>query len=132
VQLLAATMDRLQRGEGTVGRLLADDRLVRELEATAANARTSAEAVPQILARVEKAVAEVEKMTRDLARATPEMPKIARNVEETSDKLPMLLLQARSATAELQQLVVQLRGHWLLGGSPDGMATHLPPTAVRP
>jgi phospholipid/cholesterol/gamma-HCH transport system substrate-binding protein len=129
VQLLASVMDRLERGEGAVGRLLADDRLVRDLEATAANAKASTEAIPDILARVEKSLAEVQNITRDLARATP---KIAGNVEETSKTLPMLILQARATTAELQQLVVQLRGHWLLGSDPQATSTRLPPTAVRP
>ncbi|MGH6915086.1 MAG: MlaD family protein, partial [Geminicoccales bacterium] len=133
VQLLAAVMERLERGEGTVGRLLADDRLMRDLESTAANAKASTEAVPKILGRVDESLAVLQKAARDLARATPRMPKIARNVEETSEGLPMLLLQARAATAELQQLVVQLRGHWLIGGGgADGTATRLPPTAVRP
>jgi phospholipid/cholesterol/gamma-HCH transport system substrate-binding protein len=115
VQLLASTMERLERGEGTVGRLLADDRLIRDLETTAANA--------------EKSLAAVQTITRDLAKATPQ---IARNVEETSENLPMVVRQARATTAELQQLVVQLRGHWLLGRDPEGTATRLPSTAVRP
>jgi phospholipid/cholesterol/gamma-HCH transport system substrate-binding protein len=115
VQLLASTMERLERGEGTVGGLLADDRLIRDLETTAANA--------------EKSLAAVQTITRDLARATPQ---IARNVEETSENLPMVVRQARATTAELQQLVVQLRGHWLLGRDPEGTATRLPSTAVRP
>lgn len=132
VQLLASVMERLERGEGAVGRLLADDRLVRDLEATAANAKASTEAIPGILGRVEKSVAELQSISRDLARATPQMPQIARNIEEASESLPMLLLQARATTAELQQLVVQLRGHWLLGKDPESTATRLPATAVRP
>lgn len=129
VQLLASTMERLERGEGTVGRLLADDRLIRDLETTAANATASTEAVPDILRRVERSLAQVQTITRDLAKATPQ---IARNVEETSENLPMVVRQARATTAELQQLVVQLRGHWLLGRDPEGTATRLPSTAVRP
>lgn len=132
VQRLASVMERLERGEGAVGRLLADDQLARDLEATAANAKASTEALPGILSRVEKSLADVQRITRDLAHATPQMPKIARNVEEASKSLPTLLLQARATTAELQQLVVQLRGHWLLGRDPESTATRLPATAVRP
>jgi phospholipid/cholesterol/gamma-HCH transport system substrate-binding protein len=129
VQSLAAIMDKIERGEGAVGRLLTDDSLVRELEATVANAKASTEGVPALLAQVEKSLAEVQKITSDLARATPP---IVRNVEETSKTLPALLLQARATTAELQQLVVQLRGHWLLGADLDSKSTRLPATAVRP
>lgn len=132
VQLLASIMSRIERGEGAVGRLLADDQLVRNLEATAANANASTQAIPGILSRVEKSLAQVQSASRDLARATPEMPELARNLEETSKSLPMLMLQVRATTAELQQLVVQLRGHWLLGGTSESTATHLPATAVRP
>jgi phospholipid/cholesterol/gamma-HCH transport system substrate-binding protein len=132
VQLLASMMGRLERGEGAVGRLLTDDSLVRDLEATIANAKDSTQAIPALLQRVEKSLADVQKISRDLARATPQLPQIARNVEETSKNLPMLLLQTRASAAELQQLVVQLRGHWMFGGGPQGTATHLPATAVRP
>jgi phospholipid/cholesterol/gamma-HCH transport system substrate-binding protein len=132
VKLLASIMDRLERGEGAAGRLLTDDRFVRDLEATVANAKASTEAIPGILSRVEKSLAEVQRISRDLARATPRMPEIARNVEETSKSLPMLLLQARATTAELQQLVVQLRGHWLLGSDRETTATRLPATSIRP
>jgi phospholipid/cholesterol/gamma-HCH transport system substrate-binding protein len=129
VQLLASIMERLERGEGAVGRVLADDRLVRNLEATVENAKGSVEAIPGLLSRVEKTLADVQKISRDLSRATPE---IARNVEETSKTVPMLLLQSRATAADLQQLLIQLRGHWLLGGQPDSTATRLPATAVRP
>jgi phospholipid/cholesterol/gamma-HCH transport system substrate-binding protein len=132
VRLLASTMDRLERGEGTVGRLLADDSLIRDLEATAANAQASTEGVPAILRRVEASLAEVQTITRNLAPATAQMPQIARNMEETSRNLPMVVLQARATTAELQQLVVQLQRHWLIGRDPEGTTTRLPSTAVRP
>jgi phospholipid/cholesterol/gamma-HCH transport system substrate-binding protein len=132
VQLLASIMGRLERGEGAAGRLLTDDRLVRDLEATVANANDSIQAIPGLLARVEKSLAEVQRISRDLARTTPHLPAIARNVEETSKNLPMLLLQSRATAAELQQLMVQLRSHWLFGRDAESTATRLPATAVRP
>ncbi len=134
VHLLASVMERVERGEGAVGRLLADDSLVRDLEATAANAKSTTEAVPALLRRAEDSLAQLQKISRDLARTTPQMPKIARNLEATTQDLPALLLQARAATSELQQLVVQLRGHWLLGGgaTENAAGTRLPATAVRP
>ncbi len=132
VQLLASIMGRLERGEGAAGRLLTDDRLVRDLEAMAANANDSIQAIPGLLARVEKSLAEVQRISRDLSRTTPHLPAIARNVEETSKNLPMLLLQSRATAAELQQLMVQLRSHWLFGRDAENTATRLPATAVRP
>ena len=94
-----------------------------------ANAKASTEAVPDILRRLDQSLADVQSISRNLARATPQM---SRNVDETTKNLPMLLQQARATTAELQQLVIQLRGHWLLGSRADGTAPHLPATAVRP
>ena len=77
-------MDRVERGEGAVGRLLADDSLVRDLEATAANAKSTTEAVPALLRRAEDSLAQLQKISRDLARTTPQMPKIAHNLEATT------------------------------------------------
>jgi phospholipid/cholesterol/gamma-HCH transport system substrate-binding protein len=146
VQLLASIVGRIEQGEGAVGRLLTDDRLVRDLEATVASAKDSVQAtgaliaqlsdgpgsVPDLLRRVDKSLADMQRISRDVARTTAQLPQIARNVDETSASLPMVLLQSRATAAELQQLVVQLRGNWLLGGGPEATATRLPATAVRP
>ena len=132
VRLVASIMERLERGEGALGRVLTNDQIVRDLEATIASAKESVDAIPALLRRVDKSLADVQSISRDLARATPQMPQIARNVEEASKNLPQLMLQTRATTAELQQLVIQLRSHWLFGSPPESTTARLPATAVRP
>jgi phospholipid/cholesterol/gamma-HCH transport system substrate-binding protein len=143
----AQAAQRLERGEGTVGRLLADDTLAREAETTATRAAALLETVqgaardvqrlaaalsgtsgprgrppppgtlPSLLARADRALASIEQASRDLARATPALPRAARNVEEGTEPLPAVVVQAQETARELELLLTQLRGHWLLGSS---------------
>jgi phospholipid/cholesterol/gamma-HCH transport system substrate-binding protein len=133
----AEITETIARGEGSIGRLLADDTLVRELETAAAqldralaeatlvvadvrdairSAGLAAEGLPRLLAAAERALANVETATRDLARASPEAPRIARDAAAAVATLPALLTQVQQATAELDRLLVELRTHPLIGG----------------
>lgn len=132
VQVLATVMERLERGEGTVGRLLADDRLVRDIEATAAQAKDTVQATGAIMARVEKSIVDVQSISRNLIRTTRQLPGIASSIQETSKSLPPLLLQTQATTTELQQLVIQLRHHWLFRNAGGNTTNRLPTTEVRP
>jgi phospholipid/cholesterol/gamma-HCH transport system substrate-binding protein len=158
---VAAIAERLERGEGDLGRLLKNETLVRDAEGMIADLRQglsgvsrivetldkavqdvgalvrSANAreagVPQLLRQVNAILANVQAATRDLARTSTRAPRIARNVERTTDNLPALLNQTQQTAQELEQLLVQLRGHWLLGGQPaPPPAARLPATEVRP
>ncbi|MFN6999879.1 MAG: hypothetical protein ACK4ST_07590, partial [Elioraea tepidiphila] len=142
------------RGQGTVGRLLADDTLVRELETAAAqldrtlaeatlvvvdvrdamrSAGLAAEGLPRLLATAERALANVEAATREVARASPEAPRIARDAAAAVATLPGLLTQVQQATAELDRLLVALRTHPLIGGgrAPEDQP-RVPAREVRP
>jgi phospholipid/cholesterol/gamma-HCH transport system substrate-binding protein len=142
---LAVAMGRIEKGEGNVGRLLADDTLVRGLEGTvgeaqasigdlrrilaqletaaqdvsamtkAANAREGG--VPSLLKRADQALASLQGSMRELSRAAQRAPQIARNVEGGTANLPSLLTQTQQTARQLEQLLVQLRGLWLLGGN---------------
>lgn len=150
----AEITELIARGQGTVGRLLADDTLVRELETAAAqldrtlaeatlvvtdvrdairSAGLAAEGLPQLLTTAERALANVETATRDLARASPEAPRIARDAASAVATLPGLLTQVQQATAELDRLLVALRTHPLIGGgrAPEEQP-RVPAREVRP
>jgi phospholipid/cholesterol/gamma-HCH transport system substrate-binding protein len=139
----AVAMERLERGEGSVGRLLADDTLAREAEAVAgrmaailetlrgaaedAKRLTAAAAgaegdggVPALLRRADQTLAQLQRASRDLARATPSLPRATRSVEQGASSLPGLLVQTQETARELELLVNQLRGLWLLGGGGGG------------
>ncbi len=149
-QSFAAAMGRLERGEGSVGRLLSDDTLVRDaevaarrassilatLEGAADDARRLAAAVagasgpggdgeggggvPAMLRRADQTLVLLQRASRDLARATPSLPRATRSVEQGAGSLPALLVQTQETARELELLVNQLRGMWLLGGGGGG------------
>jgi len=105
----------------------------REVDKLVIAARTGEANIPALLKRLDTILANVQVVTRDLARATPRVTGIARNVERSTDNLPALLTQTQQAALELEALLVQLRGHWLLGGNPTEPAPRrLAPSEVRP
>ena len=157
----ADIVEGIAKGEGNAGIFLRDDSIAREAQTIVANARGLTEGlgrtlasieqvsrnaqnlsgnlagrdgIPAILRRADAVVANLERITRDLARATPRAPAIARNVERSTDDLPALLLQAEAAARELEGLTAQLRSLWLLGGGggplPD--RARLPAERIRP
>lgn len=152
----AEAAERLQRGEGTAGRLLVDDALAREAEAATARAagllatadqiatelrglaailagtapasRTAPEgSVPTLLLRADRSLAAAERAARDL-------PRISRNIAQASEPLPAVIVQAQRTARELELLAARLRGSWLLGGegAPPAGALRPPAERVRP
>lgn len=143
--------ERIERGEGSLGRLLADDRLARELEtilgetnmllrrlgptmqalesttqdvadmAQAASART--EDLPRITERTLGVLSNLEGVLGDMRKTTPELPRITRNVADATDALPVLLIQTQETAAELESLLAELRSSWLIGGGGSGTGT---------
>ncbi|MBY0336934.1 MAG: MlaD family protein, partial [Acetobacteraceae bacterium] len=139
----AEIVEGVRNGEGTVGNLLRDDAIARQAAAVVQDARgvvttldrtlaniegvsrdargltsslTGREGIPAILRRADAAIANIERITRDIQRASTRAPNIARNVERATEDVPALLLQAEAAARELEALTTQLRGLWLLGG----------------
>jgi phospholipid/cholesterol/gamma-HCH transport system substrate-binding protein len=155
-QSLAEIAERINRGEGNVGRLLADDSMVREAEATVGSARDAVAAlnvlmaelqksagninaltqqvsgpdgVPAVLAQTDQSLATLKKILDDVAVATQRMPAISKNVEGGTANLPALLTQLQVTIQKLDQLVAQLQRSWLLGG---GGAQPQAPTQFSP
>src|SRR6516165_4696763 len=159
---LADVTERMQKGEGDVGRLLTDDTMVRNIEGVVAkgdvvvsdlaqlvselrvagrNVETLSQSisapdngVPRLLQRADASLATLQQSMRDLALATQRAPQIVHNVELGSRDLPSLLTQAQQTAHELEQLAIQLRGLWLLGGGgkPPAQPARLPTYEVRP
>jgi phospholipid/cholesterol/gamma-HCH transport system substrate-binding protein len=142
-QSLAEVAERINRGEGNLGRLLVDDSMVREAEATVGSAREAVVAlntlvaelqksagnlsaltqqvggpdgVPAVLAQTDQSLAKLKKILDDVAVATQRMPAISKNVEGGTANLPALLTQLQVTIQKLDQLVAQLQRSWLLGG----------------
>jgi phospholipid/cholesterol/gamma-HCH transport system substrate-binding protein len=154
MKALATTMERIERGEGNVGRLLSDDSLVRGIEGTVGEAQAAVGdvrgiltelngvardaagltrsatgkegGVPALLKRANETLASLQKVVDDLSRASQRLPAIASNVESGTSTLPTLLTQAEQTTYQLEQLIAQLRGLWLLGGGGEETAPDSP------
>jgi len=162
VKTLANVIERMQKGEGDVGRLLTDDTMVRNIEEVVAKADVAVSdlaqlaselqvagrnvetlsqsinapdsGVPRLLQRADAALSTLQQGLRDLALATQRAPQIVHNVELGSRDLPSLLTQTQQTAHELEQLAIQLRGLWLLGGGgkPPAQPARLPTYEVRP
>jgi phospholipid/cholesterol/gamma-HCH transport system substrate-binding protein len=142
-QGLAEIVDRINRGEGNVGRLLVDQGMMNQAEAAVTSAReamnvinalvaelqssvanvnaltqglAAPDGVPQTLAQANASLAALEKILGDIGAASQRAPAIAKNVEGSTANLPALLTQLQVTIQQLDQLVVQMRGSWLLGG----------------
>ena len=142
-QSLAEIAERINRGEGNIGRLLVDDTIVRQAEATVGSARDAVAAlnllmadlqksagnlntltqqvsgpdgVPNILAQTDQNLAALKKILDDVAIATQRVPAISKNLEGSTANLPALLTQLQVTIQKLDQLVAQLQRSWLLGG----------------
>jgi phospholipid/cholesterol/gamma-HCH transport system substrate-binding protein len=141
---IATMLERMERGEGSIGRLLTDDAVARSVQDAAADSAavvqgvarlvervdgvvqeaerlvtqtgTTTGVIPSLLRRLDQAVASLQQVTRDIARTTPRLPQTVRNVEEGTANLPALLTQTQQTARELEMLMTQLRGLWLLGG----------------
>jgi len=153
---LAEIVERINRGEGSVGQLLVSDELVQQIGVTIGYARDATlalnalmaelqksagnvtaltqklrgpDGVPGVLARADSTLAAAQKVLEDLAVASKRMPAIAKNVEGGTANLPALLTQLQVTIEQLDKLIVQVRGSWLLGG---GGAQPQQPTQFSP
>lgn len=131
----------IKAGQGSAGRLLSDDGLMRQAEDTVATLRAEIAQLGPILALVpgllnqsRGVLANAQSISHDAARATPQLPGLTRSIADSANGLPALLTQAQATTAELGRLLAQLRGSWVLGGegAPKPNTLRLPPREVRP
>jgi phospholipid/cholesterol/gamma-HCH transport system substrate-binding protein len=153
---LNSIADRIDRGEGAIGRLLTEDKLIRDLEALVARlgpifddlqktiqnlSEFSKEFdietgdIPEITRNLKKTLASMEMVMKDLSQTTPQLPQIVKNVGDTTDAVPILVLQVQQVMIELERLIQQLQSHWLLGGGsgqPSQTATRISPLEVNP
>jgi len=150
MQSTANVAQRLERGEGTAGRLLADNKMASDLQAALANAqsamahanglmaeleRSSKDArIATIIQRTDAVLASLQTITRNVAAASPQFTQLTGNVSAATESMPALLLQTEMSARELELLLGQLRRSWLLGGgtAPAATGRRAPAGEVRP
>jgi phospholipid/cholesterol/gamma-HCH transport system substrate-binding protein len=140
---------RIERGEGSVGRMLASDAAARELEALLESAKSTVQALnpilddlqrttrdlPQVNEKVNAILTSLEQVMGDLSKTSPHLPNITRDVGTATATVPVLIGATQQTLTELEALLRQLRNHWLLGGGdgdPPATDARLPPREVRP
>ena len=134
---------KIARGEGVVGRLLAEEKmmddflaLVNQLNHNMARfdplfddlsvtighvadistkINEQSKNLPEITRSLKELLASVQAVMEDLSRSTPQLPRIAKNVSDATNNVPVLMLQTQQVMAELELLIKQLQSHWLLG-----------------
>jgi phospholipid/cholesterol/gamma-HCH transport system substrate-binding protein len=145
---LAALTAGLQKGQGTIGRLMTNDTLAHEaeqeiasltvviarlndaagnLDELAKRTASTQKGVPELLGRADVLLANLQSATRQL-------PELTRNLTGASTDLRPLLTQTELTAADLQRLITQLRGLWLLGGGArvQPEQRRLPATQIEP
>lgn len=156
IRAMASALEGMERGEGSIGRLIRDETLALRVEGIAGEAQAAVAQFAPLLeslgriaqesealvagfntgggpgARVDAILSDVQRLTRELGRAAPRIQPTARNAQEATANLPALLLQTQQTARELESLLTQLRGLWLLGGGgPPAAAPPLRPPTER-
>jgi len=159
-QGLAEIVDRTNRGEGTVGRLVTNQALIQQTEAAVGSAQQAMASLDTLFGQLQQSAQNLQDMTRkaggpngvpavlkqaqatlvtlqdllaELGRTSNRMPAIAKNVQDSTANLPALLTQLQVTIAQLDKLVAQLRGSWLLGGgAPEQQPSQFSPSQVVP
>jgi phospholipid/cholesterol/gamma-HCH transport system substrate-binding protein len=162
-QMLAranAVTASMQAGEGTVGRLLTDDSLLRRLETTVTLLNTQIEALAPVLAQadtftadaaqltgnlaagttelpalvgsLQRSIAAAEPLLVELAEATPAFAETARGAGQAAAELPQVLRRTSQTLAQLEELLDALRRSWLIGGGGQPGDAGPTPLDVRP
>lgn len=159
---VSALTTRIEQGEGTLGRLLTEDRTARELENLLSSANTTvarlgpiieelqataaqvtllsksinaqSKDLPEINASVKSVLASLDAVMADLRKTAPQLPKITRDISASTANVPVLLGVMQQTLAELETLLRQLRSSWPLGGRGDAVPEggRLPAREVRP
>lgn len=138
---LEMTVEGIQQGRGTVGRLVNNDELIRRAENMVQTLNTVIEQlkpiennINHVVGHSDKIVVNFGKVSKDLSKASPALQPIAKNVKDATAQLPDMMIQLQSTMLDLQKLIVQLKSMWILGGKGKvHRKTHrLPAREVRP
>lgn len=159
---VSALTNRIEQGEGSLGRLLSDDATAREFESLLSNANNTVASLepilneiqvtagqiallsksinaqskdlPQINEKVNSILVSLDKVMKDLTATTPYLGGITRDISESTASVPVLMGMTQQTLAELETLLRQLRSSWLLGGGGNTQqgGGRLSPREIRP
>jgi phospholipid/cholesterol/gamma-HCH transport system substrate-binding protein len=142
---LNSAAQRLERGEGSVGKLLADDTFADTLQQAAVNlnatiarlggifdefrtvaadvtiiardVRQTADDLPRVTIQMQASLDQLQAMLHDLKDMTAQLPAIANAIDLTAKNLPDFIMQSRETMRDMEKWLEVLQRHWLLGGA---------------
>ncbi|WP_119302100.1 MlaD family protein [Dongia deserti] len=118
---LAEIVERINRGEGNVGRVLVDDALMVEAEKIIKDANLS-------VARLNQILVQVDSIAKQVDQAAERSPNITKSVEQSVKGLPAVLAQLQITLQEIDKLSASLRSSWLVGGRREQTPAQQPKT----
>jgi phospholipid/cholesterol/gamma-HCH transport system substrate-binding protein len=141
----AAITGKINSGQGSIGRLVNNDRLARQVQGTVEDLRSSlsklqpaladlnaatqdlasvakaaesrSDQIPEIIQGMDKSVEQLQEILADVRKTSTDLPQISRNLNQASQTLPTVVLQAQQTLKRFEQLARKASGSWLLGGA---------------
>jgi len=119
-------VEGIERGEGSVGRVLRDPTLARELEGILVRAQA-------MTTQLEESLKKTDAILDDVRRAASALPETTETLRGELRDVPGIVLQTQSTLREAEQLLAGLQEHWLLRRYMDRPAPieTLPPPAAE-
>lgn len=122
--VLFSTLDDVQsittllaEGEGTLGRVLTDDELYRQLEEMIVQLNRDLHRLEPIMENLNRTSGEVAVLSEAFAGDAELFPDIARDLQRVTRALPDVVLQSQETLRELDALLERLQQSWLLRGN---------------
>lgn len=100
-------LEGVERGEGSVGRILRDPAFAEEIGAILARVR-------QMTDQLHASLQKLDAILEDVRRASGALPETADTVRAELRDVPGLVLQTQATLREAEQLLAGLQEHWLL------------------
>lgn len=107
IAAVRSILEGVERGEGSVGRILRDPVYAEEIGAILARVR-------QMTDQLHASLQKLDAILEDVRRASGTLPETADTVRAELRDVPGLVLQAQATLREAEQLLAGLQEHWLL------------------
>ncbi|HBA82993.1 MAG TPA: hypothetical protein DCZ95_02760 [Verrucomicrobia bacterium] len=110
----------LQKGEGTVGQILRDPEMARQIQ--------------DMTKKLNQSLDDVQKILKDVQDTTKQLPAMAETVGGEVSDLPGIVLQTQETMRETTRLIDAIQKHWLIKKYVDQTdpTTRIPPSHVEP
>jgi phospholipid/cholesterol/gamma-HCH transport system substrate-binding protein len=119
---------QLEQGQGTIGRLIREPDLARQIEAVVSDIRRTAGELPKLAGKLDGILADAKEVTASVDTAAKRFPAVTasaegvvKHVEQIANNLTGevagvqgVMLQAQDALREAQRLLEGVQRHWLL------------------